>query len=171
MPILFHVKRQPCRPQFVTNNPDSAMKSVYDFLFCSGTLGLQNVWYRVYVGTSSREKAAFRHLSQVASFSPFMILARHDSAMMAFREQIARQLLPSIPYPSVLMRTKHVNVRWLVSFLRRNPAALLNSKRIDTPIDVPALLMSGWKSSAEIQLRKSSCLSRTSSKNLSRHGA
>lgn len=126
------------------------MKRLFDFTYCRGVYTPQHVWYRVLVGTSSRDRAALRRLSRLASSNPAVFLAPHCSQVEAFRLSLAAAVLPGIPRPGALMRVAHVHVSWLASFVRRCPLALLNSERISTPVTVPAMVLSGWRSSASI---------------------
>lgn len=144
------------------------MKSIHDFVFCDGTFSPQTIWFLVLSGTSARDRAALRRLQRLASSSPHMLLAPHSGAMCELRQRIAEQTFPTMERPAAMMRTKYVTVAWLLSFMNRYPWQLLNSSRIDTPISVPAMTISGWRTPAEIQLSRY-CLTRRSSKNLSRH--
>lgn len=144
------------------------MKSIYDFVFCEGTFSPQTIWFQVLAGTSRRDRAALGQLRRLASSSPHTLLARHSADLSDLRTRIAEQSFPKMGRPAAMMRMKYVTVAWLVSFMKRNPWQLLNSSRIDTPLTIPAMTISGWRTPAEIQLRRS-CLSRKTSKNLSRH--
>ena len=126
------------------------MKRLFDFTYCRGVYTPQHVWYRVLVGTSSRDRAALRRLSRLASSNPAVFFAPHCSLVESFRLSLADAVLPGIPRPGVLMRVAHVHVSWLASFVHRYPLALLNSERISTPVTVPAMVLSGWCSSASI---------------------
>lgn len=126
------------------------MKRLFDFTYCRGVYTPQHVWFRVRVGTSARDRAALRRLSRLASSNPAVFLARHCTQVEAFRLSLAAAILPGIQRPGALMRVAHVDVSWLASFIRRYPLALLNSTRISTPVTVPAMVLSGWRSSASI---------------------
>lgn len=126
------------------------MKRLFDFTYCRGVYTPQHVWYRVLVGTSARDRAALRRLSRLASSNPTVFLAQHCAQVEAFRLSLAAAVLPGIPSPGALMRVAHVDVSWLASFVRRFPIALLNSARISTPVTVPAMILSGWRTSASI---------------------
>lgn len=144
------------------------MKSLFDFVFCKGTFSPQTIWFSVRVGTSRRDRAAFRQLAQLASSSPSILLAQHTPQMAEVKEAIARATFPTIERPVAIMRQRIVDVAWLVAFMRHCPWALLNSTRIDKPVTINALTLSGWVTPAQYQLRRT-CLTRGSKKNLSRH--
>lgn len=137
------------------------MKRIYDFCYCQGEFSPTVVWYLVKVGTSGRDAAALRQLCRLASQSPHIMLAHHDASMADLREAFARAIFPGVPRPVCLLRTKSIEVVALARFVRHYPLALLNSARVDTPVTCNDLMLSGWKTPADIVMsRKVTILSR-----------
>lgn len=130
------------------------MKRIYDFVVCPGRFGPQTIWYRVSVGASDRERAALARLRRFASSSPAVFLALHDAQVESVRCSLARASFPAMPRPEALMRVKHVGVLSMVRCLRSVPLALLNSERISTPVTLPAMLLAGWCSEADVLIAR-----------------
>lgn len=126
------------------------MKKLFDFVYSPGTFSPQTIWYRVAVGTSQRDRAALARLRRVASQSPCILLAQHDAQLERVRGDIAAATFPAIPRPAAIMRVKHIGVQALARFVSSAPLALLNSSRIETPVSMPAMVLSGWRTPAAI---------------------
>ena len=110
------------------------MKKLKDFIFCDGILSSQTVFYLVKVGSSRRDVAAHRFVAQVAR-SPNFYFQDHSIQTMAFVEKCAESIYGTLDNikPLKCLRRQVVDVTWLASFLRKNPATLLNSLKISVP--------------------------------------
>lgn len=149
------------------------MKKIYDFVYCDGVFNSAVVWYRVKVGASARDRAALRQLAELAALQPSsVLLAEHSAQVEGVRLSLAAAAMPAVPFPQAIMRTKYINVRELAARVRRYPLPLLNSSRVETPVDVPALILSGWHTPSSLMLcrRLKSSAIPSHVKNLSHHG-
>ncbi len=100
----------------------------YDFAFCDGTLTPNVVWFIVKVGTSLRDRAALRFLRGITSASSRFFFTLHSLEVANFKSAVAA----SFGYSStLLLRQRVVSITWLVAFLRRTPACLLNSMQYE----------------------------------------
>lgn len=130
------------------------MKKLFDFVYCPGTFSPQTIWYQVAVGTSQRDRAALAKLRRIASQSPSILLAQHDALLARVRGIIASATFPGCAHPAAIMRVKYIDVQALTRFVSSAPLALLNSSRIDTPVSMPAMVLSGWHTPASILLSR-----------------
>lgn len=107
------------------------MKKVFDFVFCDDELDTSVVFYSVKVGTSVSEQSAWRFVLKQASNNNFFVKV-HSADTQLFIEKCAQMLFPLVPLSRALqmMRREFIEVKALASFLRKYPAALLNSRKI-----------------------------------------
>lgn len=136
------------------------MKQLHDFVFCDGAFHADVVFYLVRVGNSVMERRAHNWLKQLTQAKPCYLYTIHTQEMVNFKEKVAASVFnrPSCPImrPALLLRQTVVDVLWLARFLRHNPPELLNSTRINTPVDYNILTMSGLIDAADYQMRKTS---------------
>lgn len=112
------------------NSNQLTMKTLFDFIFCDGKLTRDVVFYQVRVGTSEKDKNAQAFITSQASGSNFY-WHLHSTESMTFIEKCAASLF-NVDIPERLLRRKIVEVTWLARFLKKFPASLLNSQKIDT---------------------------------------
>lgn len=114
------------------------MKTIYDFIYCKGKLTRNCVWYSVRVGKNKRDLKAKGFLESVTRGSSDFLFIRHSAEMALFKEKCAAALFPCSPEtscsPVLLLRQKQVEIAWLCQFIKKYPANLLNSFRLETNI-------------------------------------
>ena len=107
------------------------MKTIYDFIYSPAALDASVVWYSVRVGVSAADRAALRSVTKFTKGNSDFLFARHDAQLADFRMQVAASIFPIVAKcggcPLAFMRLRTVEVVDLARFLRRFPAALLNS--------------------------------------------
>lgn len=130
------------------------MKRVLDFFYCPGTFTANVVWYQVHCGRALADQRARRRLAAIVRGNRAFFLADHSEEMCSFRAHMAAQALPMCSRPVALLRSKQIGIVQLVRFLTHCPAALLNSAKIDTPVKPAALILAGYRSSAEIVMSR-----------------
>lgn len=108
------------------------MKKLKDFIYCDSLLTTSVVFYLVRVGISASDQHDARYVATVANSSDFYF-QDHSPASQAFIEKCAASIFKGVPgWKAVsLIRRQVVEVRWLASFLRKNPPTLLNSAKIN----------------------------------------
>lgn len=153
------------------------MKRVLDFFYCPGTFTPDVVWYQVLCGRAQRDLQARRLLIKMIAGNRAFFLADHSQDLANFRENLASQVFPMCHRATSMLRTSSIHITQLVAFLKKAPACLLNSKRVDTPVTPSQMILAGYRSSAEIQRERQKSLrdSRKHAnplnvKNLSKHG-
>lgn len=155
------------------------MKTIFDFVYCQGDFSPLVVWYLVRVGISKRDQMARKFIEDIARCSPDFLFAKHDRTMVLLRESFAQHLAISMPVAhrcsSLLLRQITVEVRSLASFLRKCPAALLNSPSLPDVSCLAHALLAGITSEAKECSRRAKHGVKASRqslhvKNLSKHG-
>lgn len=113
------------------------MKKLFDFMYCDGALTPSTIWYTVTVGISATDKKAKGFIEAKAKCSTNFLFLQHDNQMAEFKEKVAISLFGDTidqgMSPVAYLRQKFVTVTQLASFLRSNPATLLNSEAIPMP--------------------------------------
>lgn len=110
------------------------MKTLYNFIYCKGSLTPAVVWYTVRVGISQADQRAFRFVrSRVAGNTDYW-LSRHSKEMAEFKKKISESLFPMVHAAGgnalSLLRQEFIDIIELARRLRRYPAEFLNSSSI-----------------------------------------
>lgn len=121
------------------------MKTIFDFVYCQGDFSPLVVWYQVRVGISKRDQSARKYVEYLSHRSGDMLFCKHSPVMVRLRDSFARQLADTRPtackFSALLLRQLTIDVRSLATFLRKCPAALLNSPSLpDVSCQAHALL-------------------------------
>ena len=121
------------------------MKTIFSFCYCEGVITPEVVIYSVTVGVSERDRQARRYLNELARKNINIFWHRHDLETSRFFGRVDASFLGATNDRSFthvqVLRKKQVAVTWLASFLKKCPALLLNSDRIDTTM--PARVLFG----------------------------
>lgn len=155
------------------------MKTIFDFVYCQGDFSPLVVWYQVRVGISKRDQSARRFIECLSRCSGDMLFCKHSPVMVSLKDSFARQLADARPaanrYSTLLLRQITIEVRSLASFLRKCPAALLNSPSLPDVSCLAHALLAGITSEAKDCSRRAKHGLKSSRqslhvKNLSKHG-
>ena len=112
------------------------MKTNYDFAFCDGMLTPDVVFYTVPVGVSLADRRAIMSVRAFVRDDTRFFFARHSRETAEFINRIEASMFASAKFNGLLafsyLRRRTVSIVSLARFLKRCPAALLNSSQIDT---------------------------------------
>lgn len=134
------------------------MKTLYDFAYCPGVLTPSVRWFLVKVGSSEREQRAAAYVGSLACNDRSFLWCRHSAEWARFKERVFASIAPADQSVSRAVSpgasTVCVSVLWLAAFLRRSPAALLNSPWLPVAPSPPLRRLAGLPAAVHTRVHR-----------------